>query len=185
MAVKKKGSRGLRKRARTRARKSKRSTTSLTSVPKGFHSVTPYLAITGASEAIEFYKKAFGARELARETMPDGKILHARFKIGDSLLMLADEFPGSNHKSPTSAGTSTVTLHIYTTDVDSLWQKAIEAGAKVTMPLENQFWGERYGQLTDPFGHHWSISQQVKMSREEMDEKRKSVMTMLAQGQHP
>lgn len=90
--------------------------------------------------------------------MPDGKILNAEIKIGDSIVMLSDEFPGSDAKSPASLGSSTVTLHIYTKDVDKLWQKAVSAGARITMPLDNQFWGERYGQLADPFGHQWSLS---------------------------
>ena len=117
--------------------------------------------------------------------MPDGKILNAQIKIGDSIVMLSDEFPGSDTKSPSSLGTSTVSLHIYTKDVDKLWQRAVSAGAKITMPLDNQFWGERYGQLADPFGHRWTLSQRIKMSREEMDAKQKAAMAMFAKGEHP
>ncbi len=160
-----------------------RSSSSSSAASKG-HAVTPYLTIAGASEAIKFYRNAFGARELGKTALPDGKILHARIKIGGSMIMLSDEFPGSPHKSPSSIGTSTVTLHIHAKNVDKLWQQAISAGAKVMMPLDNQFWGERYGQLADPFGHHWSLSQPVKMSRKEMEEKRSAVMSMFSQGQH-
>ena len=88
-------------------------------------------------------------------------------------------------KSPSSAGTTTVTLHIYTTNVDKLWRRALDAGAKIVMPLENQFWGERYGQLQDPFGHQWSMSQRINMTRKEMEEKQKQAMAMFSQGEHP
>ena len=154
-------------------------------IPRGFRTITPYLTVTGGILALDFYKKAFGARELSRRVMPDGKVLNAHVKIGDSIIMLSDEFPGSDTKSPTSMGSSTVTLHIYTKDVDRLWQRAVSAGAKVTMPLESQFWGERYGQLVDPFGHRWSLSQRIKMSPEEMEAKRKAAMAMFSQGEHP
>ena len=163
------------------AKKSK----TLPAIPKGFHSVTPYLVVNNGSEAIEFYKKAFGARELLRHATPDGKILNAQLKIGDSMVLLSDEFPGSDTRSPISLGTSTVTLHIYTKDVNKLWEQATAAGAKVLMPLNNQFWGERYGQLSDPFGHRWSLSQQVRMSEEEMQALEKASMEMLGQGEHP
>jgi PhnB protein len=153
-------------------------------IPKGFHSVTPYLVVSDGSGAIEFYKNAFGAKELLRHATPDGKILNAQLRIGDSIVMLSDEFPGSDTRSPASLGTSTVTLHIYTKDVNKLWDRATSAGAKIIMPLNNQFWGERYGQLADPFGHRWSLSQQVKMSEEEMQALEKASMEMMGQGEH-
>jgi uncharacterized glyoxalase superfamily protein PhnB len=131
-------------------------------VPAGFHTVTPYLAIEGASRAVEFYKKAFGAKQLALQATPDGKVIHARLRIGDSIVMMSDVFPGSEAKAPTMVGTSTVTMHIYSKDIDRLWRQAVAAGARVVMPLDNQYWGERYGQLVDPFGHRWSFSKQVK-----------------------
>jgi len=146
--------------------------------------VTPYLAIDGAANALEFYKKAFGAKELNRQTTPDGKILHANVKIGDSMVMMSDVFPGSLMKSPAGAGTTTVNLHVYSRDVDALWNRALAAGAKVAMPLENQFWGDRYGQLLDPFGHLWSLSMHVKMSKEEMEAKQKAAMEMFSPA-HP
>lgn len=151
-------------------------------VPHGFHTVTPYLTLKGAAEAIEFYKNAFGAKELTRETMPDGKVLHARVRIGDTIIMISDEFPNSDTKSPTSLGGTTGTLHIYSRNVDSLWQQAVSAGAKAVMPLEDQFWGERFGQLVDPFGHRWSLSMRIKMSPQEIEAKRQAAMAMFAQG---
>lgn len=155
-------------------------------IPPGEHSVTPYLTVNNGSNAIEFYKKAFNAEELFRETIPNGKkILHARMRIGDSTVRLSEEFPGSIQKSPVSLGSTTVTLHIYTENVDGLWQQAIQAGAKVVLPLDNQFWGERYGMLADPFGHQWSISMAIKMSPEEMAAKRRAVMSMFSKGEHP
>ena len=147
--------------------------------------MTPYLAIDGAAQAIEFYKKAFGAKELSKQATPDGKIMNASVKIGDSIVLMSDIFPGSDAKSPNALGGSPVTLHIYVKDADRLWQTALSAGARVILPLDNQFWGERYGQLADPFGHRWSISMQVKMSREEMDAKQKEAMAVFAQSEHP
>jgi PhnB protein len=134
-------------------------------------------------KAIDFYKDAFGAKKLSVVTLPDGKILHARMKIGDSILMLSDEFP-ENTASPTSIGSSTVTMHVYSKNVDKLWERAVEAGVKIVMPINNQFWGERYGQLLDPFGHSWSLSMQVRMSRTEREAKRKVAMEMFTQGKH-
>jgi len=146
--------------------------------------VTPYLAIDGAAQALEFYKKAFGALELTRQATPDGKIIHAQVKIGDSIVMISDVFPGTESKSPDTLGGSPVTIHIYSKDADRLWQSALSAGARVITPIDNQFWGERYGQLADPFGHRWSIAMRVKMSREEMDAKQKEAMAMFAQNEH-
>ncbi len=117
--------------------------------------------------------------------MPDGKILHARIKIGDSIVMISDEFPGPSTKSPASLGSTTGTLHIYAGNVDKMWEQAVAAGARVIMPLDNQFWGERYGQLADPFGHQWSLSMQVKMSAKEMKTKRIASMSMFAKREHP
>jgi PhnB protein len=153
--------------------------------PRGFHTVTPYLAVAGGTAAIEFYKRAFGARELARSTTPGGQIIHARLKIGDSIVMLSDVFEGSDRTAPSSVGTSTVTLHIYTPDVDAMWNRAVDAGAKITMALDDQFWGERYGHLVDPFGHRWSLSTPIRMSRAVMDAKRKEAFRAFSKGEHP
>ena len=154
-------------------------------IPKGFHTVTPYLAINGAAQAIEWYKRAFGAKELMREAGPDGKLIHARLRIGDSVVMMSDVFPGAMHKDPRELGAASITLHVYSNNVDTLWQKAVEAGAKVDMQLNDMFWGERYGQLTDPFGHSWSLSMCIPMSKKEMEENRKMAMQMFEQGEHP
>ena len=166
-------------------RRKKSSAAASKPVPAGFHTITPYLVVNNGSDAIEFYKKAFGAKEVQRHTTPDGKILNAQLKIGDSMLLLSDEFPGADVRSPNSVGTSTVTIHLYVNDVDKLWSEAIAAGARIQMPLANQFWGERYGQLADPFGHRWSLSQQIKMSEEEMEALQKAAMEMIIHREHP
>jgi uncharacterized glyoxalase superfamily protein PhnB len=147
--------------------------------------VVTYLAIDGAAKALEFYKKAFGAKELTRQATPDGKIIHASMKIGNTSVMMSDIFPGSNVKSPLELGTSPVTLHINADDVDALWNQAVAAGATVSMPLENRYWGSRYGQLVDPFGHHWSLSREVEMSKEEREAKQKQAMETFSRGGHP
>jgi PhnB protein len=130
--------------------------------PEGYHSITPDLVVKGASNAIEFYIRAFGAVERYRLNSPDGNsIVHAELKIGDSVVMLADEFTQENmvgSRSPKSIGGSSVTLHIYTEDVDTVFNQAVAAGATVTMPVMDTFWGDRYRQLMDPFGHFWSIA---------------------------
>jgi uncharacterized glyoxalase superfamily protein PhnB len=154
-------------------------------IPPGFRTVTPYLGVKGAARAIEFYTRAFGAKEVpgTRQLTPDGKILHARLKIGDSLVMLSDHF--GPDEGPAAQGDSPVYLHIYSKDVDKLWKAAISAGAKVIMPLDNAFWGERYGHLLDPFGLRWSVSMRVKMSKKEMEAKQKEAMAMFAKDEHP
>lgn len=132
-------------------------------IPSGFHTLTPHLVIKGASKAIEFYKKAFGAEEIGRLTGPDGKsILHADLKIGDSHVFLVDEFPQMGCCGPESIGGTPVTLHMYVEDVDAAFGKAVATGAQVKMPLADMFWGDRYGVLTDPFGHSWSLATHKK-----------------------
>jgi len=123
-------------------------------------------------------------KELSREQDPGGKLIHGRIQIGDSIVMLSDIFPGAIRKDPRELGASSVTLHIYSKDVDALWRKAVEAGARVDMQLDNMFWGERYGQLTDPFGHAWSLSMRIQMSAGEMERKRQEAMKMFEQGHH-
>ncbi len=127
-------------------------------IPEGFHTVTPHLIIKGASEAIEFYKKAFGAEEVARMPGPGGTVMHAEIRIGDSPIMLNDEFPSFGKTGPKSIGGTPVTIHLYVNDVDALFDRAVKAGAKVTMPIADMFWGDRYGQIEDPFGHQWSLA---------------------------
>ncbi len=130
-------------------------------IPEGHNTLTPHLVVRGAGEAIEFYKKAFGAEEVARMAGPDGKLMHGEIKIGGSMIYLCDEFEGMT-RSPQSLGGSSVTLHLYVENVDDWFARAVEAGATVQMPLENAFWGDRYGKLADPFGHEWSIATHIK-----------------------
>jgi PhnB protein len=172
------------KKSKAKAKKSKsKKAKKLDPIPPGFRTVTPYLALDRAAEAIEWYKKAFGAKELDREEVPGGKIMHARIRIGDSIIMMSDVFPGAPIESPSAVGKTTVTLHVYSKNVDKLWQQALDAGAKASMPLGDQFWGERYGQLKDPFGHNWSLSQRIPMTKAEMKEKQEQAMAMMTGGQ--
>ncbi len=131
-------------------------------IPKGYHTATPYLIIKGAAKAIEFYKKAFGAAEMTRMTQPDGRVGHAEIKIGDSLIMLADEFAEMGARSPQSLGGSPVSILLYVQNVDALTSQAITAGAKVVRPVKDQFYGDRSGSLEDPFGHQWHIATHVE-----------------------
>ncbi len=138
-------------------------------VPDGYHTLTPYFTVRDARRAIEFYKHAFGAEERGVMNGPDGKVMHAELKIGDSVIMLADEFPEFGSLSPETIGGSSMGLHIYVDNVDQAFDLAVKAGAKVDAPVVDQFWGDRYGRLKDPFGHKWSIATHVKdMSADEM-----------------
>lgn len=138
-------------------------------VPEGYHTLTPYFTVRDAARAIEFYKQAFGAQERGVMKGPDGKVMHAELKIGDSIVMLADEFPEFGAVAPESGGSTSMGLHIYVDNVDHAFDRAVKAGAKVEMPVSDQFWGDRYGKLRDPFGHRWSIATHVKdMSADEM-----------------
>jgi len=148
-------------------------------IPSGYHAITPHLVINGAAEAIEFYKRAFGAEEHCRMPFPgpDGtvKLGHAELQIGDSRLFLADEFPEWGSVGP--RGGSPVTIHLYVTDADAAFARAVEAGATVAMPLEDAFWGDRYGKLVDPFGHHWSIAEHREdLTPEQMQERMAAAM---------
>jgi PhnB protein len=127
-------------------------------IPDGYHSVTPYLIVKGAARALEFYARAFGARLLYKIDQPDGRIGHAEIEVGDSRIMLADEFPEHGVRSPQTVGGSPVLIHLYVEDVDETVARAVAAGAEITRPVADQFYGDRQGALTDPFGHHWSVS---------------------------
>ena len=127
-------------------------------IPDGHHSVTPYLSIKGAGEAIEFYKKAFGAAEVMRFPQPDGRVGHAELQIGDSRLMLADEFPEMDFLGPQARGGSPVHLHLYVEDVDTVVKRALSAGAREIRPVQDQFYGDRLGTVADPYGHVWHVS---------------------------
>jgi uncharacterized glyoxalase superfamily protein PhnB len=140
------------------------------------HSVTPHLVCAGAADAIEFYKKAFGAVEMARLPGPDGKIMHAMIRIGDSAVMLVDESPGWGMLGPKALKGSPVTIHLYVEDADALAARAVKAGARITMPLEDMFWGDRYGTLVDPFGHRWSVGTHIRdVTMEEMQQAMKTM----------
>jgi PhnB protein len=142
-------------------------------VPEGHHSITPHLVVKGASQAIEFYKQAFGAKEVRRLLGPDGKsIIHAEVKIGDSILFLVDEIPEMNCLGPGSSGGTPVTIHLFVENVDSVFKAALAAGAKERMPVADMFWGDRYGRLVDPFGHEWSLAtHQEDLSQEELSKR--------------
>ena len=150
---------------------------SVSPIPEGYHSVTPYLILKNAAAAIEFYKKALGAVELYRMGAPGGKIGHAEIKIGDSHVMLADEYPDMGYKGPESLGGTSVTLMVYVDDVDKIYPRAIAAGGKEMRPLQDQFYGDRSGTLSDPFGHVWTISSHVEdVSEEEMAKRAEAAM---------
>ena len=150
-------------------------------IPDGMHSVTPHLICAGAADAIEFYKKAFGAVELARLPGPQGKLMHAMIRIGDSAVMLVDESPECGMLSPKSLKGSAVTIHLYVENADATIESAVTAGAKITMPVQDMFWGDRYGALEDPFGHRWSVGTHIRdVSMEDMQ---KAMRKMAAQPQ--
>jgi len=148
-------------------------------IPDGFHALTPHLVVKGASKAIDFYKKAFGAKEIKRMAGPDGRsIIHADLQIGDSRLFLVDEFPEMNARGPESFGGSPVSIHLYVEDVDAAFERALAAGAEVRMPLTDQFWGDRYGVLADPFGHIWSLATHKEdLTAEEIGERAQSAFS--------
>ena len=131
-------------------------------IPADMHTVTPHIVCAGAAQAIEFYKKAFGATEEARLPGPDGKLMHAMIRINGSAVMLVDENPEWGMLGPKSLKGTPVTIHLYVEDVDAFVKRAVDAGAKVTMPVADMFWGDRYGKIEDPFGHHWSVGTHVR-----------------------
>ncbi|MGQ0594326.1 MAG: VOC family protein [Gammaproteobacteria bacterium] len=140
-------------------------------IPDGMHTVTPDLICAGAADAIEFYKKAFDAVEVCRVPGPQGKLMHALIRMGDSVVMLGDEFPDWGSFGPKALKGSPVTIHLQVEDVDAVFERAVGAGAKVKMPLEDMFWGDRYGKLEDPFGHHWSVATHIRdVSPEEIQQ---------------
>jgi PhnB protein len=146
-------------------------------IPDGYHTVTPYLIVKGAAQALEFYKKAFGATELMRFPGPGGKVMHAEIKVGNSVLMLADEFPERNAVGPQSLGGTPVGIMLYVQDVDTVFNRTVAAGAKVEMPLTNQFYGDRSGTVIDPFGHKWTLATHVEdVPPAEMEKRAKEAM---------
>jgi PhnB protein len=152
------------------------------SPPTGYHSVTPGITVRGADKAIDFYKRAFGAQELSRMNGPDGSVMHAEIRIGDSTIMLGDENPEWGARSPQSLGGVAGSLHIYVPDADAVFNRAVKEGATVSQPLDDAFWGDRYGKLTDPFGHEWGIATRIRdMTPEEMQKAGEEWMAKAAQ----
>jgi PhnB protein len=148
----------------------------------GQHTITAHLVIKGAAKAIDFYKNAFGAEAQGVHQTSDGKVMHAELRIGDSTIMLADEFPGMGGASPETLGGTTTVLNLYSENIDQLFDHAVKAGATVTMPLANQFWGDRYGQVKDPFGHAWALGQHIEdVAPEEMERRAKEAFAKMAQ----
>ncbi len=146
-------------------------TTEVRAIPEGMHTITPHLVCDGAAAAIDFYQKAFGAVEQGRLAGPNGKLMHAMLRIGDSALMLVDQFPEWGSMGPAALKGTPVTLHLYVDDVDAAFAKAVAAGATVKMAVADMFWGDRYGMVTDPFGHQWSLAtHQRDVSPEEMQQ---------------
>lgn len=151
-------------------------------IPDGYRTVTPYLVVNDGKAAIDFYRRAFGAKEVVKMDGPGGKIAHAELKIGDSMIMLSDEMPGTGTRAPLSLGGTTAGVFVYLEDVDSIFQQAVTAGAKVDTPLADMFWGDRYGKLTDPFGHSWSLATHKEdVAPEEMARRTREATAKMAQ----
>jgi len=150
-------------------------------IPDGYHTLTPSVTFKNARRAIDFYKKAFGAKERMRMDTPDGRIGHAEIEIGDGLVMISDPFPQGTTKAPTELGGTTAGVFLYVEDVDAVVKQAVDAGATVTMEVADQFWGDRFGSITDPFGHAWSMATHVEdVPPEEMAERAKTAMAAMA-----
>lgn len=151
-------------------------TTTIKPVPAGYHTATPYLVIKDAAKAIEFYKEAFGATELTRLATPDGNVMHAEIKIGDSAIMLSDECPDYNALGPLTLGGTTVSIVLYVEDVDTVVNRTVASGATLVMPVADQFWGDRMGTVVDPFGHKWSVATHIEdVSPEEISARAKAL----------
>jgi PhnB protein len=135
---------------------------SVKAIPDGLHTITPHIVVRDAARAAEWYKQAFGAEERSRVPLPGGKLMSVELWFGDSAVMVADEFPELGIRSPQTIGGTSTVLNLYTEDVDGLWRRAVDAGAEVLHPLRDQFWGDRHGQLADPFGHRWGLAQHLR-----------------------
>jgi PhnB protein len=150
-------------------------------IPEGYHTISPSLIVDPASEAIDFYKRAFGATERGIMQGPDGKIAHAELQIGDSVLMVSDPYPMQNAKSPKELGGTSVSIFLYVEDVDAAYKQAVDAGATVTMEPDDMFWGDRFGALVDPYGHAWAMATHIEdLSEEEMRERGEKAMAEMA-----
>jgi uncharacterized glyoxalase superfamily protein PhnB len=152
-------------------------------IPQGMHTITPHITVKDAAKAIDFYKQAFGAKEIGRNSTPNGKLIHAALRIGDSTIMLNDEFPEMGGSPAPTGGKQPFVLHTYWENVDEVWDRAVKAGAKVQMPLTNMFWGDRYGHLEDPFGFTWAMATRVEeVSPEEADRRGREMFTKMKPG---
>jgi len=150
-------------------------------IPDGYHTATPYLTLDDAAAAIAYYEKAFGAKERVRMDTPDGKVGHAELEIGDSLVMLSDEFPQGSTRSPKELGGTSAGVFMYVEDVDAVVKRAVDAGATVTMEVADQFWGDRFGSIRDPFGHSWSIATHVEdVTPEQVAERARKAMAAMS-----
>ena len=169
------------KRAPARAKKAPKK---VSAIPPGYRTVTPYLTVNDGPAALAFYTRAFGAREVMRMPAPGGKLGHAEFRIGDSIVMLSDEFPGvSSQKAPTSLGGTTGSLMLYVPNVDAAFKRAVDAGCKSLMPPTDMFWGDRFGKLEDPYGNQWSLATHKEdVPPKQMAERAKAAMAQMAQG---
>lgn len=151
-------------------------------IPQGFRSVTPYLTLNDAARALDFYKRAFGAQEVMRMDAPGGKIGHAEIKIGDSMIMLSDEMPGGDCRSPKSLGGTTAGIFLYVENVDEFFKQAVSAGAQAEEQPADMFWGDRFGRLKDPFGHSWSVATHVEdIAPAEMSKRMQDAMAKMGQ----
>lgn len=153
-------------------------------IPEGYHTVTPYLVTKKATRAIDFYRKALGAEERFLMPGPGGSVMHAELQIGDSIVMLSDEFPGDEHmRSPATIGGTTVNLHLYVENADAAYKKAVDAGAKGIMPPTDMFWGDRYCKVVDPYGHEWAFATHKEdVSPEEMEKRSKEFFAQMEKG---
>jgi PhnB protein len=150
-------------------------------IPDGYHTVTPYIPVDGAADAIEYYKRAFGAKERMRMNGPNGSIAHAEIEIGDSLVIVSDPFPQSTVKTPRSLGGTSASIFLYVKDVDAVVKQAVDAGAEIVMEPQDQFWGDRFGTITDPFGHTWSVATHIEdVPPDEMAKRAKAAMAAMS-----
>ena len=162
--------------SKAKARKAPARKKAVKAIPDGYYTATPYLYLSEAGKAIDFYKKAFGATEMMRMGGPEGRVMHAELKIGNSIVMMADEFPEMNNRSPRTLGGASGSILLYVTDADAAFARAVKAGATATRPVELQFWGDKMGALEDPFGHQWSLATHVEdVSPEEMERRMASM----------
>jgi PhnB protein len=150
-------------------------------IPEGYNTISHHLAVDDAGEAIEYYKRAFGATERGRMNAPDGRVAHAELQLGDSVVMLADPFDQSSTKPPKELGGASASLFMYVEDVDAAFQRAVDAGATATMPPEDMFWGDRFSTLTDPFGHVWNLATHIEdLTPEEIEERARQAMAEMS-----